>query len=80
MGLIKGALKILRVNSKLLVVVLSCKSHYVLWLQLENIFQLTVTPQGLEELMIQLKDTPSKVYAIGTELFLSKLPLEVLQN
>ena len=30
--------------------------------------------------MIQLKDTPSKVYAIGAELFLSKLPLEVLQN
>ena len=30
--------------------------------------------------MIQLKDTPSKVYAIGAGLFLSKVPLEVLQN
>ena len=39
-----------------------------------------VTPQGIEKVMIQLKDTPSKVYAIGAELFLSKVPLEVLQN
>ena len=30
--------------------------------------------------MNQLKDTPTKVYAIGVELFLSKVPLEVLQN
>ena len=30
--------------------------------------------------MIQLKDTPTKVYAIDAELFLSKVPLEVLQN
>ena len=29
---------------------------------------------------IQLKDAPTKVYAIGTKLFLSKVPLEVLQN
>jgi len=43
-------------------------------------FQLIVTPQGIGKVMIQLKDTPSKVYAIGAELFLSKVPLEVLQN
>ena len=30
--------------------------------------------------LIQLKDTPTKVYAIGARLFLSKVPLEVLQN
>ena len=30
--------------------------------------------------MIQLIDTPTKVYAIGARLFLSKVPLEVLQN
>ena len=35
-------------------------------------FQLIVTPQGIE------KDTPTKVYAIGAELFISKVPLEVL--
>ena len=29
---------------------------------------------------VQLKDTPTKVYAIGAKLFLSKVPLEVLQN
>ena len=51
-----------------------------LWFQLEDMFQLIVTPQGIEKVMIQLKDTPSKVYAIGAELFLSKVPLEVLQN
>ena len=48
-----------------------------LWWQLEDII---VTPQGIEKVMIQLKDTPTKVYAIGAELFLSKVPLEVLQN
>ena len=51
-----------------------------LWFQLEDMFQLIVTPQGIEKVMIQLKDTPSKVYAIGAELFLPKVPLEVLQN
>ena len=30
--------------------------------------------------MIKLIDTPTKVYAIGAWLFLSKVPLEVLQN
>ena len=43
-------------------------------------FQLIVTPQGKEKVTIQLKDTPTKVYAIGARLFLSKVPLEVLQN
>ena len=43
-------------------------------------FQLTVTPQGNEKVTIQLIDTPTKVYAIGASLFLSKVPLEVLQN
>ena len=43
-------------------------------------FQLIVSPQGIEKVMIKLKDTPTKVYAIGARLFLSKVPLEVLQN
>ena len=51
-----------------------------LWFQLEDMFQLIVTPQGNEKVTIQLKDTPTKVYAIGAKLFLSKVPLEVLQN
>ena len=37
-------------------------------------------PQGNEKVTIQLIDTPPKVYAIGARLFLSKVPLEVLQN
>ena len=43
-------------------------------------FQLIVMPQDIEKVTIQLKDTPTKVYAIGAELFSSKVPLEVLQN
>ena len=43
-------------------------------------FQLIGTPQGIEEVTVQLKDTPTKVYAIGAKRFLSKVPLEVLQN
>ena len=45
-------------------------------------FQLIVrvTPQGNEKVTIQLIDTVTKVYAIGVRLFLSKVPLEVLQN
>ena len=46
----------------------------------EDVFLLIVTPQGIEKVTIQLRDTPPKVYAIGAELFLSKVPLEVLQN
>ena len=34
----------------------------------------------LLEDMFQLIDTPTKVYAVGARLFLSKVPLEVLQN
>ena len=53
---------------------------HTLWSQLEDMFQLIVTPQGVEKVTIQLKDTPTKVYAIGAKLFLSKVPVEVLQN
>ena len=53
---------------------------FTLWCQLEDMFQLIVTTQGIEKVMIQSKDTPTKVYAIGAELFSSKLPLEVFQN
>ena len=42
-------------------------------------FQLLVTPQGIDKVVIKLIDTPAKVYAIA-RLFLSKVPLEVLQN
>ena len=59
---------------------ISSNRPLTLWCQLEDMFQLIVTPQGIGKVMIQLKDTPSKVYAIGAELFLSKVPLEVLQN
>ena len=43
-------------------------------------FQLIVTPQGIEKVTIQLVDTPTKVYAIGAKLFFSKVPLEVHQK
>ena len=45
-------------------------------------FQLIVMPQGIEieKVTIQLIDTPTKVYTIGAMLFLSKVPLELLQN
>ena len=55
------------------------KKLRTLWCQLEDMFQLIGTPQGIGKVMIQLKDKPSKVYTIGAELFLSKVPLEVLQ-
>ena len=45
-----------------------------LWFQLEGMFQLKVTPQGIENVTIQLKDTPTKVYAIGAKLFYQKCP------
>ena len=51
-----------------------------LCLQLKEMFQLIVTPQSIEKVMIQVIDTPTKVYAIGARLFLSKVPLEVLQK
>ena len=37
---------------------------HTLWYQLEDMFQLIVTPQGIGKVMIQLKDTPSKVYVL----------------
>ena len=43
-------------------------------------FQSIVIPQGIEKVTIQLKDTLTKVYAMGAVLILSKVPLEVLQN
>ena len=49
------------------------KQIITLWFQLEDMFQLIVTPQGNEKVTIQLKDTPTKVYAIGAKLFLSKV-------
>ena len=58
----------------------SFHSYVTLWCQLEDMFQLIVTPQGIEKVTIQLIDTPTKVYAIGARLFLSKVPIEVLQN
>ena len=30
--------------------------------------------QGIEQVMVQLKDTPTKVYAIGAKLFIPKVP------
>ena len=51
-----------------------------LWFQSEDMFQLIVMPQGNEKVTIQLKDTPTKVYAICAKWFLSMVPLEVLQN
>ena len=35
-------------------------------------FQLLVTPQGIEKVTIKLIDTPTKVYAIGARLFFIK--------
>ena len=53
---------------------------FTLWFQLKDTFQLIFKPQGIEKVMIQLKDTPTEVYAIGARLFLAKVRLEVLQN
>ena len=51
-----------------------------LWCQLEDMFQLIVNPQGIKKVTIQLVDAPTKEYAIGVKLILSKVPLEVFQN
>ena len=45
---------------------------FTLWCRLEDMFQLIVTPQGIEKVTIQLKDTPTKVYTIGAKLFFIK--------
>ena len=45
-----------------------------LWCQLEGMFQLIVTPQGIEKDTIQLVDIPKKVYAIGARLFYQRCP------
>ena len=46
----------------------------ILWFQLEDMFQLIVTPQGIEKVTIQLKVTPKKVYAVGAKLFYQRCP------
>ena len=77
------AVVILRIASWALVSLISIDHLLHLsthWCQLEDMFQLIVMLQGIEKVMIQLIDTPTKVYAIGARLFLSKVPLEVLQN
>jgi len=56
------------------------KTRTTLWFLLEDMFQSIGTPQGIEKVTLQLKDTPTKVYAIGAKLFLLKVPIEVLQN
>ena len=43
-------------------------------------FQFIAMLQGIEKVTIQFIDTPTKVYEIGARLFLSKVPLEVLQT
>ena len=37
------------------------------WSQLDDVLQLIGTPQGIEEIIVQLKDTLTKVYVIGAE-------------
>ena len=37
-------------------------------------FQLIITPQGIEKVTIQIKDTPTKVYAIGAKCFIKGAP------
>ena len=50
------------------------------WFQLEDMFQLIGMPQGIQQVRVQLKDTHTKVYAIGAKMFFSKVPLEMLAN
>ena len=40
--------------------------------ELEDMFQLIGRPQGIEQVTVQLKDTPTKVYATGAQLFFIK--------
>ena len=54
--------------------VYSIKKLGTLWCRLEDMFQLLVTPQGIEKVTIQLVDTPTKVYAIGARLFYQRCP------
>ena len=60
--------------------VYSIKKLGTLWCRLEDMFQLLVTPQGIEKVTIQLVDTPKKVYAVGARLFLSKVFLAFNHN
>ena len=36
-----------------------------LWFQIEDMFKLIVAPKLIEQVKVQLKDTSTKVYAIG---------------
>ena len=50
-----------------------------LWFQLEDMFQLIGTRQGIDQVTVKLEDAPTEVYARDTKLFLTKVPLEVLE-
>ena len=47
-------------------------SVITLWFQSKDMFQLIVMPQGIEKVTIQLKDTLTKVYAMGAVLIFIK--------
>ena len=49
------------------------RASVTLWFQLD-MFQLIVTPQDIDKVTIQLKDTPTKVYAIGAKVFYQRCP------
>ena len=44
------------------------------WLLSTLRFQIIGTPQGIEQVTVQLKDTPTKVYAIGAKFFIKGAP------
>ena len=50
------------------------------WFQLEIIFQLVGMPHCYEQVTVRSKGTPTKLYALGAKLFLSRVALEVLQK
>ena len=70
------SLKVLNVRRLLMRCEKQVRTKWVL----KDMFQLIGMPQGIEQVTLQLKDTPTKVYAIGARMFLLKVPLEVLQN
>ena len=60
----KGEIEHRDINGFGLFLMIAVYSISTLWFQLEDMFQLIVMPQGIE-VTIQLKDTPTIVYAIG---------------
>ena len=48
-----------------------------LWFQLEDMLQLLVTPQGIEKVTIQLKDTPDKRMANRCQVIFIKGALRI---